>query len=47
MKDKEYINKLIKELKLYDALIDGVKLINNEFSFTVSCRGMGLKYYYE
>jgi hypothetical protein len=44
--DNLYINKLVYDLKLHDAKIINIKLLNDEFEFIVSCSGMKINYYF-
>lgn len=46
MKQEEYITILIDKLKLHDAQILGIKLTNADFILEISCKKMGLKYYF-
>lgn len=46
MNYNDIINKLVYELKLHDAELITIELYDKEFIFYVSCKGMGLKYYY-
>ena len=45
-KDNDIINNLVYELKLHDANLIMIKLVNKELFFYVSCKGMGINYYY-
>ena len=42
----DYKEKLLVENKLHDASIISIKYVNYKFIFSVSCKGMGIKYYY-
>ena len=44
---RDIINKLIKELKLHDAIINKILLQNNTFYFKVDCSGMNIKTIYK
>ena len=46
MKQEDYITILIDKLKLHDAQILGLKLTNADFILEISCKKMGLKYYF-
>ena len=42
-----YTEKLLKELKLHDAEVIGLKLNDDYFQIDISCEGMDLKRYFE
>lgn len=44
--DNKYIKKLIYDLKLHDADIISFKIYDNTLEFLVSCKGMGVNYYF-
>ena len=45
--NEEYINKLLKELKLHDSEVTGLKLDSDCLQIDISCKGMGLSYYFD
>lgn len=44
---EEYIKKLLIENELHDSEVIGIKLEKSYFQIDVSCKGMGLSYYFE
>jgi hypothetical protein len=43
---EDYRKKLINELALHNARIESIRLLNNKFSFKVSCEGMNINKIY-
>ena len=44
--NEEYIEKLLKELKLHDSDVIGLKLYDDSFQIDISCKGMQLDSYF-
>ena len=44
--NEEYIEKLLKELKLHDSDVIGLKLYDDSFQIDISCKGMQLDRYF-
>ena len=44
--NEEYIEKLLKELKLHDSDVIGLKLYDDSFQIDISCEGMQLDSYF-
>ncbi len=44
--NEEYIEKLLKELKLHDSDVIGLKLCDDYFQIDISCKGMQLDSYF-
>lgn len=45
--NEKYEKKLIDELRLHDSEVIGLKIQNNVMTIEISCKGMGLSYYFD